>query len=335
MRNTDDTPAKGAPQAATIDISVIVPTRDRPRLLRRAVASALAQSTKHLEIVVVDDGSRGDELISDQDFGDSRVRLVRHDRPLGVAAARNTGLANATGHWVAFLDDDDIWRPGKIATQLEALRRDNTQWCCCTAVHVDERLHVVRYDQLNTGGALQDRLLACNAIPGGASGVVCDRTLAIDVGGFDTHLSVLADWDLWIRLALTSAITVVGEPLFAYVLHRDGMSGNADAAQREFEYVKRKYERERRVRGIRMNDLAWATYLAERGDGRTRLQNVRSRLNVLNVRRSPRLAAWAMIPLVPGATRARARARANRMPAAERVAIERWLATVSAQADHR
>jgi hypothetical protein len=102
-----------------VDASIVIPTRDRPLLLSRAVDSALAQTHESLEVVVVDDGSAEPvELASHP-----RVRVIRHPQARGSAAARNTGLASARGRCVAFLDDDDHLLPHMIETSLEALAR--------------------------------------------------------------------------------------------------------------------------------------------------------------------------------------------------------------------
>ena len=92
-------------------MSVVIPTRDRPRLLQRALASALRQVGVVAEVVIVDDG--GSPPVALAPTG-GRVRVLRKDRSEGVSAARNAGIAAARGEWVAFLDDDDVWAPAKL-----------------------------------------------------------------------------------------------------------------------------------------------------------------------------------------------------------------------------
>lgn len=99
-------------------VSVVVTSHDRPELVVRAVETALAQTCPHVEVVVVDDGSivpvAG--LLAPRFEG---LQVVRHDRPLGVSAARNTGIARSTGEFVAFLDDDDWWPPELVSRLAE------------------------------------------------------------------------------------------------------------------------------------------------------------------------------------------------------------------------
>ena len=107
-------PVTGAPL-----VSAIIPTRHRPQLLERAVASALAQTWSALDVVVVDDASEPEMRLPA--FEDPRVHVVRLSEPSGPGAARNAGIARARGELIAFLDDDDEWRPDKTARHVQHL----------------------------------------------------------------------------------------------------------------------------------------------------------------------------------------------------------------------
>ena len=98
------------------EVTVVVPTRNRAAMLRQALRSVAAQRGVDLEAVVVDDGSTDATPAVVTAIGDRRLRLVRHQRPQGVSTARNRGVAEARGRWVAFLDDDDVWAPEKLAS---------------------------------------------------------------------------------------------------------------------------------------------------------------------------------------------------------------------------
>ena len=104
-------------------VSVVVPTHRRPGLVRRAVASALAQSVGDLEVVVVVDGRDAETVAALDGLGDARVRAVVPERALGNGAARNRGVAEARAPYVALLDDDDAWLPGKLDAQLAEAER--------------------------------------------------------------------------------------------------------------------------------------------------------------------------------------------------------------------
>ena len=141
---------------------------------------------------------------------------------------RNAGIERARSPWVAFVDDDDLWAPGKLAAQLDALAADGeARWACVGCVVVGTDLELRRASRPPREREPADHLLSYNHVPGGGSGVLADRALVEEVGGFSTDLSTLADWDLWIRLALESPLATVDRPLLAYLEHGAGMSRSA------------------------------------------------------------------------------------------------------------
>jgi glycosyltransferase involved in cell wall biosynthesis len=101
-------------------VSVVIPTRNRPALVRRAVESALCQTYSHLEIIVIIDGPDHSTVQALSVLGDERLRVLELAESVGGGEARNAGVREATGEWIAFLDDDDEWLPEKIKRQTEA-----------------------------------------------------------------------------------------------------------------------------------------------------------------------------------------------------------------------
>ncbi len=102
-------------------VSAIVPTYNRANLLYRAIESVIKQSYPNLEIIVVDDASDDNTQEVINGISDHRLRYIRHQKNLGGAASRNTGIDAATGEYIAFLDSDDVWLPQKIEAQLAAI----------------------------------------------------------------------------------------------------------------------------------------------------------------------------------------------------------------------
>jgi glycosyltransferase involved in cell wall biosynthesis len=100
------------------DVSVVIPTRNRPELAVRAVASALGQTHRGLEVVVVVDGPDEPTVLALSEIGDPRLRVVVLPASGKAPNARNVGVREANGRWTALLDDDDEWLPGKIEAQL-------------------------------------------------------------------------------------------------------------------------------------------------------------------------------------------------------------------------
>ena len=105
-----------------MNISVIIPVYNGARWLAESIDSALAQGELVSELLVVDDGSTDDSAVIAQSHTDPRVQVVRKDNG-GAASARNLGIQNAKGRYIAFLDADDVWRPGKLELQMAALEQ--------------------------------------------------------------------------------------------------------------------------------------------------------------------------------------------------------------------
>lgn len=308
-------------------VSVIIPTRNRCGLLSRTLRCALDRSLPELEVVVVDDASEDATRDLLGSVPDDRLRCERHGSRRGVAAARNTGLAVARGRWVAFLDDDDLWAPQKLALQLQALDATDAGWSCASSVHIDVALRILYLHRAPLPGDVADLVLTRNAIPGGASGVVAGRDLVVGLGGFDTRLASLADWDLWIRLALTCPLAPVAAPVMAYLLHPGALSVDVRASERELEFVVDKYREERERRGLSLDYHSFAVHFAElqqrAGD---RLPAARAHMRIARRDRSRWAWAWTMAALTwPGSIGLRDRLRRWRIPVSERRYLEQWL----------
>lgn len=208
----------GVAEAGTPLVSVVIPTYDRPEMVRRAVASVLAQDVP-VEVIVVDDGSP-EPYTAEGTVGSAPVRVFRQPQSLGVSAARNRGLAAARGRYVAFLDDDDIWLPGKLARQLAAMEAVGSRFSFTGVRAVDEHRELRYAYRLDVRADVP--IATDNRIPS-PSTVLIERQLLWASGGFSSSLSVLADWDLWIRLSKIEEPIAIDEPLVEYVLHDGGM----------------------------------------------------------------------------------------------------------------
>lgn len=209
-------------------VSVVIPTHDRRALLMLTLQTALWQQDVELEVIVVDDGSTDDTSESVAGIGDRRVRSLRHETPQGVSTARNHGIDAARGAWIAFLDDDDLWAPNKLAAQLEAAAASQATWCYTGAVKVDKRQRILGGTPPDPPTTVMARLPSLNLVPGGCSGVIVTREALASAGGFDARLVNLADWDLWVRLGRTGRPAWVPDPLVGYRLHQGQASLDVD-----------------------------------------------------------------------------------------------------------
>jgi GT2 family glycosyltransferase len=226
-------------------VSVVVPTHNRADLLPRLLRSVLSQDHEDLELLVVDDGSHDDTAQVLAACTDPRLRVLHHERPRGVAEARNAGTRAARGRWLAWCDDDDVWAPAKLRLQLEALAAaGGALWCNGGQAYVDEQLRLSRVRRCPVPATVARDLLRYNSVTAGGSGVLADRELVLALGCFDTRLHMYADWDMWARLAHAAPLAVVDLPLVAYVEHTGGMSkGRLDLAFTELELLDASLER--------------------------------------------------------------------------------------------
>jgi GT2 family glycosyltransferase len=183
-------------------VSVVVATYNRARYLPEAIASVLSQRFADLELVVVDDGSTDATREAVGAFSDPRIGYV-YQAHRGVSAARNTGLGIASGEYLAFLDDDDVFLPDKLRVQARALQHDASLGLVAGGhLVIDEQRRVLAVDEpwkrlprLSAEAILLGNRFASNS-------VLVRRSYLERVGGFDEALSLAEDWDTWMRLAL-------------------------------------------------------------------------------------------------------------------------------------
>jgi len=200
------------------EVSVVIPTHDRRQLLfSHALPSARRQAEVELEVIVVDDGSSDGTVDAAGRIDDPRVRVLSNDRAPGPAGARNTGIAAARGTWIAFLDDDDLWSPSKIRSQLDTM--DDAVWGFASVIVVDESLAPLYALPLPDPADVADALRFGNIVPGGPSNVIARTDHIRSLGGFDEDLSHSADWDLWLRLAGAGLPAVSSLTLVASLEH--------------------------------------------------------------------------------------------------------------------
>jgi glycosyltransferase involved in cell wall biosynthesis len=221
------------PESTSPLATIAITTHDRPDLLRRAVDSALAQSVRDLEVIVVDDGS-AEPVIMDR--SDSRLRVLRNDRPLGVSAARNRGLWAARGHWVTFTDDDDELLPEMLQASLEAVQRSTLPppVAVLSGLEVLDhggRLLEVRQPTRIPRGTPPFRGAPDDGFSQDLNTLFAPVEILRSMGGWDDHIKGWEMDDLLIRLA--EVMSLEGTPQVTYRRFRDQgprKSNNADIA---------------------------------------------------------------------------------------------------------
>jgi glycosyltransferase involved in cell wall biosynthesis len=210
-------------------VSVVIPTYNRAGIVPRAIESVLAQTVTDLEVIVVDDGSSDDTgKTLEEMFGD-RIRYFAQVNQ-GASVARNRGIEEARGEWIAFLDSDDLWEKEKLEWQLKALEQFSPQCCGCYTDtrffnHPERRtmFQLVEHEYKHEGTmGVSPNVLERLVRPGGAGMVVCLSSFVAraDVvrktGGFDRKLLFSQDSEFMFRLAMLTGFCYVNRPLVEF-----------------------------------------------------------------------------------------------------------------------
>ncbi len=202
-------------------VSVIIATRDRPELLRRAIAAVEAQRhDHHVEIVLVFDRSEPDRSL-ETERDNFRIMVTTNARTPGLAGARNSGIDKASNAWIAFCDDDDEWLPGKLQAQFAALEQNHESRAACTGI-------LIRFEETDTPRMpdpaklgfedfIRDRMTEVHP----SSWLVHKGTLVDEIGLVDEEIpgSYAEDYDMFLRTARVCPISVATQPLIRVWWH--------------------------------------------------------------------------------------------------------------------
>jgi glycosyltransferase involved in cell wall biosynthesis len=230
-----------APKSNNTVVSVVMPTFNSAGYIAEAIESVLAQTYRHWEIIVVDDGSTDDTRAVLAPYS-KKITYLRQDN-CGVSAARNLAIKHARGELFAFLDADDVWYPEKLILQVQAFNQypeaglsftNHLEFDGSGVCHesgFDERIfswikeHKIP-DTEFAYGWIYRQLLVGNGIH--TSSIVVKREAVEQVGMFDEAFKICQDHDLWLRIAKNHPVIGVNEVLCGYRFHSDGLSGSND-----------------------------------------------------------------------------------------------------------
>ena len=211
-------------------VSVIIPTFNRFNLISRAIDSVLSQTIKPFEIIVVDDGS-SDNTSTFIKNNYKSVKLIKQNN-LGVSKARNVGIKNSSGNWIALLDSDDEWEKNKLEVQIKSLSEYDYYSVCHTneiwirnGIRVNQKKRHQKY-----GGDIFDKCLdICRISP---SSIMFKKNIIDEVGWFDEGLPICEDYDLWLRITANFKILFIDKPLvIKYGGHSDQLSKSVNGIE--------------------------------------------------------------------------------------------------------
>lgn len=202
-------------------LSVVIPTFNRGVFIERAIRSATDQSYSDIEVIIVDDGSIDDtsKRIRSLQDNDARIHYLRHETTRGAQAARNKGIAAASGEFIAFLDSDDQWLPHKLNVQMQLFDKIGTKCGVVYGgfryVYDDNRPQRIRIPKFS-GNIYKDSLREWIA---DTNTIVARKSVIMQAGGCDERVRAYQEWDLCIRLSRHAEFYYVPGPVAIYNVH--------------------------------------------------------------------------------------------------------------------
>ncbi len=215
-------------------VSAIIPNYNYARYVGEAVESALGQTYPNIEVIVVDDGSKDNSLEVLEKYR-KRIKIIEQENS-GVCVARNRGVAESKGEYIAFLDADDVWLPEKIAIQIHELEESpGAVFTNCGMQLIDPDGKPLGSLVEGKSGNVTSTLLGFNepATVGIASTGLVSRRIFETISGFDTRLSTAADWDFCFRLSRLGEFIFIPKPLVKYRMHNSNMHGNIHLMEKD------------------------------------------------------------------------------------------------------
>ncbi|MEM8830638.1 MAG: glycosyltransferase family A protein [Cyanobacteria bacterium P01_G01_bin.19] len=215
-------------------ISIVIPAYNAAQTITETIESVQQQTVDDWELIVVNDGSTDNTLEVLQQIVELRLKIISAPNG-GVSAARNLGMAQARGQYIAFLDADDLWVADKLELQLEALEQNPNaivaySWTC----FMDEQQDGYVYHPsppYQYAGDVYPQLLQRDFIHSGSNTLV--RKSALDrVGGFDSRCDICEDWDMWVRLAAIGGFVVVPQH---QIMYRRAAGSSTSSVERMYE----------------------------------------------------------------------------------------------------
>lgn len=207
-------------------ISIIIPSYNSALYLPEAIQSALSQSYRDIELIVVNDGSTDNTHEIIQQYLDKIIYIKKKNG--GPASARNLGIAHSKGEYIAFLDADDLWLPDKLEKQLAKITESPDGSFVYTGfTNFDDQNGTMLPGAPDTpAGMLFDRLLVESVIL--LSTVLLRRDVLLEAGCFDADLQTAEDTNLWLKIARSHRIEVIPEVLVQRRLHGNNISHRID-----------------------------------------------------------------------------------------------------------
>ena len=220
-------------------ISIVIPTYNQAEYLQEAIESVFSQTYKNTEIIIIDDGSTDNTLKVVNSFNDNKIIFIQQ-RNKGASSARNTGIKEANGEYIAFLDSDDLWLKDKLRKQIDFMRENQKVGLlgtgCFQVIDTNKMIYKKIFPHKNE--ILQKDLIKYN--PFIQSSVMVRKNVFNDIGLYDEKFKESEDYDLWLRIAQKYKIANLKQALVTKKYSKAGLSKNKDSKQLYFALKARK-----------------------------------------------------------------------------------------------
>lgn len=218
-------------------VSVVIPAFNALKYLPETLKCLFNQTFDDFEVIIVDDGSSDGTAEWASRIEEPRVKLITQANQ-GSSGARNTGIKNSQGEFIAFMDADDFWQSTKLEKQVEVLEANPEVGLVYNWVdYIDEKGEPTgRIVKPDAQGHIWDKFTERNLIECGSVPMIRRRCFD-EVGIFDTSLDAAPDWDMWLRIAARYSFAVIKEPLVSYRQHSNNKSKNYPKLLHDFRTI--------------------------------------------------------------------------------------------------
>lgn len=240
-------------------ISVIIPSYNRADTIDRCIKSVLNQTYSDIEIIVIDDKSTDNTEEVVKSLKDRRVKYIRLEKNSGACVARNIGVKEAKGEYIAFQDSDDEWHENKLELQLNYLKTKNLDVVSCRMEQIfDENKINIFPRNLDLEG---NNIYFKNSI---STQTILGKKICFENERFDENLPRFQDWDLVLRLIKKYRVKILDKVLVKAYIQEDSISKNPQKAINALEIIKDKHSINEKVEGYYFRLIG--LYKMQKGD---------------------------------------------------------------------
>ena len=230
--------------------SIITTYKREVKVVERALLSIINQTYKNIEIIIVNDCPSEVKLANDlkemiaKYQSSNNIKYIVVEKNGGACKARNIGIENATGEYIAFLDDDDEWLPEKVELQLQSLLENNEyalSYCNSYFYNVDKQITTLRFKVAQPTGDIYSALLEKNIV-GSCSFPMFRADVLKEFNGFSEDMPAMQDWELYMRICENNKAVYIDKPLIRYYKYEgERISRNSTKRIAAFEIMKNRY----------------------------------------------------------------------------------------------